>query len=141
MGIDQTLVTLGGIAFIAGIIWFFWGPRGEGVNAAVTASGFQEAMVLVKGGYTPDVIVVEHGRPVRLTFQREETASCSEMVIFEDFGKSAHLPTGEAVAILNTERMSCDTTTLVTFSSRWSFMISRVIVPVVSGSSPDVGSS
>ena len=99
MAIDQTLVTLGGIAFIAAIIWFFRGPRGEGVNAALTASGFQEAMVLVKGGYTPDVIVVEHGRPVRLTFQREETASCSEMVIFEDFGKSAHLPTGEAVAI------------------------------------------
>ena len=40
-----------------------------------------------------------------------------------------------------TERMSCDTTTLVTPSSRCSFMISRVIVPVVSGSSPDVGSS
>lgn len=99
MGIDQILVTLGGIAFIALITWFFWGPKAEGVTAGITTSGYQEAMVLVKGGYTPDVIVVEHGRPVRLTFQREETASCSEMVIFQDFGKSAHLPTGEAVQI------------------------------------------
>ncbi len=99
MGIDQVLVTLGGVAFIALTVWFFWGPKGEGVKAGVTSSGYQEAMVLVKGGYTPDVIVVEHGRPVRLTFQREETASCSEMVIFQDFGKSAHLPAGEAVPI------------------------------------------
>src|SRR5207253_4708241 len=36
------------------------------------------------------------------------------------------------------ERISCDTTTLVTPSSRGSFMMSRVIVPVVSGSRPDV---
>ena len=99
MGIDQVAVTTGGALFIALVVWFFWGPKGEGVAAGVTSSGYQEAMVLVKGGYTPDVIVVEHGRPVRLTFQREETASCSEMVIFEDFGKSAHLPTGEAVSI------------------------------------------
>ena len=34
-----------------------------------------------------------------------------------------------------------DTTMLVTPSSCCSFMISRVIVPVVSGSSPEVGSS
>jgi plastocyanin domain-containing protein len=56
-------------------------------------------MVLVKGGYTPDVIVVRHGKPVRLSFRREETAACSEMVVFGDFGKSARLPTGETVPV------------------------------------------
>ncbi|MCC6175707.1 MAG: cupredoxin domain-containing protein, partial [Chloroflexi bacterium] len=66
---------------------------------AVTSGGYQEAMVLVKGGYTPDVIVVQHGKPVRLNFRREETAACSEMVVFGDFGKSATLPTGETVAV------------------------------------------
>ena len=45
------------------------------------------------------------------------------------------------VAMRNADRMSCETTMLVTFSSRWSFMIRCVIVPVVSGSRPDVGSS
>ena len=49
--------------------------------------------------------------------------------------------TATLVAMRKTERISCDTTTLVTFSSRWSFMMSRVMVPVVSGSRPDVGSS
>jgi plastocyanin domain-containing protein len=45
------------------------------------------------------VIVVEHGKPVRLRFRREETASCSEIVQFPDFGKSAKLPTGEEVIL------------------------------------------
>jgi plastocyanin domain-containing protein len=56
-------------------------------------------MVLVKGGYTPDVIVVEKGKPVRLNFVRTESASCSEMVLFPDFKKSAKLPEGETVAV------------------------------------------
>ena len=36
---------------------------------------------------------------MRLNFRREETAACSEMVIFSDFNKSAKLPTGETVSI------------------------------------------
>ena len=53
--------------------------------------------MLVKGGYTPDVIVVEAGKPVRLNFVRQESASCSEMVLLPSFGKSARLPEGETV--------------------------------------------
>ena len=93
------LVILGGVILIVGIAWFFWGPRQGGVRAASTSSGYQEAMVLVKGGYTPDVIVVQHGKPVRLNFRREETTACSEMVVFAAFGKSAKLPEGETVPI------------------------------------------
>lgn len=92
-------IILGGIAVNLGIALFFWGPRRSGTRAALASNGYQEAMVLVKGGYTPDVIVVQHDKPVRLHFRREETAACSEMVIFNDFGKSAMLPTGETVTI------------------------------------------
>jgi plastocyanin domain-containing protein len=97
--LDKLLVTLGGLGAIAFIVWFFWLWRSKGVQAALTSSGYQEALILVKGGYTPDVIVVEHGRTVCLNFRREETAACSEMVIFSDFNKSARLPTGETVSI------------------------------------------
>jgi plastocyanin domain-containing protein len=76
-------VIIGGMALIAGIALFFWGPSRTGVRATVSSSGYQEALVLVKGGYTPDVIVVQHGKPVRLSFRREETAACSEMVVRE----------------------------------------------------------
>lgn len=99
MSITNILVLLGGVVLIGGIAWFFWGPRKSGLRAAATSSGYQEAMILVKGGYTPDVIIVQHGKPVRFNFRREETAACSEMVIFNDFGKSAHLPTGETVPV------------------------------------------
>lgn len=96
---DKLLVIVLGLGVIAGIAWFFWGPRTGGYRAPVATSGYQEAMILVKGGYTPDVIVVEHGKPVRLNFRREETAACSEMVVLSDFGKSATLPEGEIVPV------------------------------------------
>ena len=99
MLLDKVLVTLGGMGAIAFIAWFFWLWKKEGVRAPLTSSGYQETLILVKGGYTPDVIVVERGKPVRLNFRREETAACSEQVIFSDFNKSAQLPTGETVAI------------------------------------------
>jgi plastocyanin domain-containing protein len=99
MSADQILVTLGGLAAIAFIVWFFWRVKRRGVKAALSSGGYQEAMVLVKGGYTPDVIVVEKGKPVRLNFVRAESASCSEMVLFPDFNKSAKLPEGDTVQI------------------------------------------
>lgn len=99
MTLTDILVILGSMALIGGIAWFFWGPRKSGFRASLTSGGYQEAMILVKGGYTPDVIVVQHGRPVRLNFRREETAACSEMVVFSDFGKSARLPEGQTVPL------------------------------------------
>lgn len=99
MSPDRWFVTLAALALVAFVVWFFWLKKSKGTAAATTSSGVQEAMILVKGGYTPDVIVVKAGRPVRLNFRREETSSCSEVVQFPDFGKSARLPTGELVAV------------------------------------------
>lgn len=96
---DRILVNLIGLGLIGFIVWFFWLLRTKGVRAAVTSGGYQEQMVLVKGGYTPDVIVVERGKPVRLNFVRQESASCSEMVMLPAFNKSANLPEGQTVAV------------------------------------------
>jgi plastocyanin domain-containing protein len=96
---DRWVVLILGIFLIVFIVWFFWLKRTTGVRAAETSTGYQEVMVLVKGGYTPDTIIVRHGKPVRINFRREETAGCSDKVIFADFQKSADLPTGELVAV------------------------------------------
>ena len=96
---DKIIVTLGGLAAITFIVWFFWLATKAGVKAGLSSTGYQEVMILVKGGYTPDVIVVERGKPVRLNFVRAESAACSEMVLFPDFNKSAKLPEGETVPI------------------------------------------
>jgi plastocyanin domain-containing protein len=96
---DRWIVTVTGLALIGFIVWFFWLKRTTGFRASETSGGYQEAMILVRGGYTPDTIIVHSGRPVRLNFRREETASCSDKVIFTDFQKSAELPTGQTVAV------------------------------------------
>jgi plastocyanin domain-containing protein len=96
---DQIIVTVGGVAAAVGVAWFFWFKRSSGVRATTVSDGYQEVMILVKGGYTPDTIRVTTGRPVRLLFRREETASCSEQVVLADYGKSAPLPTGMVVPI------------------------------------------
>ena len=103
---DKIFVTLLGFAAIAFIVWFFWMVKKPGVKAAVSSSGYQELMVLVKGGYTPDVIVVQKGRPVRLTFTRQESSACSEKVLFPDFNQNALLPEGEQVTLEFTPEQS-----------------------------------
>ena len=99
MTLDKIRVVMLGAGAITFIVWFFWLAKKEGVKAGVTSSGYQEAMVLVKGGYSPDTIVVQAGLPARLTFRREESSPCSEMVVFGDFGKSIKLPEGELVPV------------------------------------------
>ena len=95
----QVLITVTGIALSVFIAWFFWfAPKGKTL-AAIGASGAQEVAIIVKGGYTPDLIVVKAGRPVRLRFTRQESSACSEMVLFPDFNQSAKLPEGEEVNV------------------------------------------
>ncbi len=91
MDTTEILVLAAGLGAIAFVLWYFFGER-ERVAARTGGSGVQEIKVTVKGGYSPDVIVVEQGRPVRLDFYRDETASCSEQVIFGDFGIARDLP-------------------------------------------------
>ena len=96
---DKIVVDLVGLSLIGFIVWFFWLVKTKGVQAALVSGGYQEQMVLVKGGYTPDVIVVERGKPVRLNFVRQESASCTEMVLIPGFNKSAKLPEGETIPV------------------------------------------
>lgn len=99
MTADRWFVLISGLSLVALIVWFFWLKRSTRTRAADVSGGYQEAMILVKGGYTPDTIVVRAGKPARLNFRREETASCSDKVIFPDFNKSAELPTGQTVPV------------------------------------------
>lgn len=92
MDTSQIFVTTSGIAAIFGVVWFFFLGERQRVRATVVAGGLQEIRVRVKGGYDPDVIVVEKGRPVRLDFYRDETISCSDTVVFGDFGIARPLP-------------------------------------------------
>src|SRR2546422_11733771 len=82
----QIVVTALGVGAIVWVLWYFLFSRGKAVAATAGTEGVQEVHVTVKGGYTPDTIVVQAGKPVRLQFYRDETADCSERLVLEGFG-------------------------------------------------------
>jgi plastocyanin domain-containing protein len=94
----EVIVVVGGIAGVGFVLWYFFGPK-ERVAAAVGEAGVQEVKVTVEGGYAPDVIVVKKDKPMRLDFYRNETASCSDRVIFGDFGIAKELPAYKTTTI------------------------------------------
>lgn len=91
-------VLVASAVIIAAILWFFFGERAK-VSAGIAESGVQEIKITVKGGYSPDVIVVRQGVPVRLDFYRDENSSCTEQVVFGDFGIARSLPAFETTPI------------------------------------------
>jgi plastocyanin domain-containing protein len=94
------IVNLFGLGLIALIVWYFWLSKPtQGALAAMGKGRAHEAFVVGKGGYSPDTIRVEAGRPVRLVFNRQEADLCSEKVIFDSFGVSADLPEGKNVPV------------------------------------------
>jgi plastocyanin domain-containing protein len=127
MDIAEIIVLGGGIAAVAFVLWYFFGPK-ERVAARVGEAGVQEVKVVVEGGYAPDVIVVKQGKPVRLDFYRNEAASCSDRVIFSDFGIARNLPAFETTSIAFTP----DTAGEFTFTCGMNMMRGKLIVePVV----------
>lgn len=99
MDTAEIIVTLGGLAAIAWIVWYFFLGERQKTQAVTGAAGVQEVTVIVKGGYTPDTIVVKRGRPVRLNFFRDEVNSCSDTVVFGDLGVAKPLPAHQTTAV------------------------------------------
>jgi len=87
----QIAVTLLGLAAVAWINWYFF-LAGRSSATAVADGGLQRVRVEVKGGYTPSVVRVRAGVPVRLEFHRDETNTCTEEVVLPDFGIRTFLP-------------------------------------------------
>ena len=95
----QVAVTALGVVAIVWVLWYFLFSRGTAVAATASVGGVQEVRITVKGGYTPDTIVVQAGKPVRLQFYRDETADCSERVVFERFDIDTQLPPFQTTAV------------------------------------------
>ncbi|MHA3772420.1 cupredoxin domain-containing protein [Verrucomicrobiota bacterium sgz303538] len=94
----EITVVVTGIVLIIATLWFFFGPR-QATTAQASGTGLQEVTVHVKGGYSPNLIEVKQGRPVRLTFVRQEDSSCTEQVVLSEFGIVRDLPKGKPVPV------------------------------------------
>ena len=98
-GIDWVVV-LGAAAGIATVNWYFFVAGRAPVSALVAQSaGAAEVGIVVDGGYSPSTVRVKAGQPVRLVFDRKDTSSCSEEVVFPAFGIRKYLPTGQRTVI------------------------------------------
>lgn len=96
------LVIFAGLAAIGWVNWYFFlAGRSPAVaaSAATGAGETQQHVITVDGGYSPAVVKVKAGRPVRLVFDRRDTGSCSEEVVFPDFGLRRFLPTGKQTVV------------------------------------------
>ena len=71
MTMPDVLVIVAGVAAIGGLAWFFFKPR-QAAQAKLEGS-VQSVNITVKGGYSPSLIRVQPGTPVRLRFDRQET--------------------------------------------------------------------
>ena len=127
---SQILVTVGGAFAVAMVVWFFLLGERVRTRAADGVGGVQEIDVVVKGGYSPDTIVVEKGRPVRLNFDRKESASCSDTVVFGDFGIAKPLPAFKTTPVEFTPTQAGE----FTFTCGMNMLRGRLIVEEPKGS-------
>jgi len=95
----EVFVTVTGLAAIAWVNWYFFLARREAVTAAGAATEPQRARIVVRGGYSPAAVRVQAGRPVRLEFDRQENAGCTEEVVFPDFGIRTYLPAHKTTSV------------------------------------------
>ncbi len=102
--LELVVVLLAG-ALIAWVNWYFFVAgrvpvlASVAVNPATSMAGPVEVVIEVDGGYSPNSVRVKAGRPVRLVFDRKDDSSCSEEVVFPDFGVRKYLPTGQRTTI------------------------------------------
>ena len=100
-GTDWAVIAAGIVA-IAWVNWYFF-VAGRSPAPVANASSRGEAQqgytITVEGGYDPAVLRVKAGRPVRLVFDRRDSGSCSEEIVFPDFGIRRFLPTGKKTVV------------------------------------------
>jgi P-type Cu+ transporter len=97
MNVAGIIVLLAAAGAIAGLGWFFFGPRRA--RAAELAGGVQRVQVSVRGGYSPNVIRARQGVPLELVFDRQESGDCTSRVVFGDLQVSATLPAHERTTV------------------------------------------
>ncbi len=90
MNAADIAVIAGGLSLTGLLGWFFFGPKKA--HSAEQVGYVQEVKVTVKGGYSPDLVRVRQGVPLRILFDRQESGECTSRVVFPDFALNQALP-------------------------------------------------
>ena len=90
-------VLIGSLITLVGLGWFFFAPRRA--TEVLTEGNEQTIDVVVKGGYSPDTIRATAGVPLRITFDRQESGSCTEKVLIPAFRIALDLPANRRTSV------------------------------------------
>jgi plastocyanin domain-containing protein len=98
---SKVAVVILGLAAIAWINWYFFlaERRAAAVAAKVGATGLQQVVIRVEGGYEPARVRLRAGSPARLVFDRREDSSCSEEVVIPELGIRRFLPAHQRTGV------------------------------------------
>lgn len=93
MQLDNIIVTAAGIGVIVFVYWFFLMKKDKAVVVSDSVD------ILVKGGYSPDTIVIAKGKKITLRFTRQDPSSCLEEVVVPEFKIRKFLPLNQTVSV------------------------------------------
>jgi len=99
MSAPDWIVIAVGLAAVLWVNWYFFLADRAPVIQSASAALPDEVTVVVRGSYAPSTIRARAGAPLRLRFDRQETASCSEEVVFPDFGLRRFLPAHQQTVV------------------------------------------
>lgn len=93
MSLDKIIVSISSLAAIALTYWFFLMKNEKELKATDSID------ILVKGGYSPENIVIKKGQTTKLNFLRKDPSSCLEEVVIPDFHIKKFLPLNKKFTI------------------------------------------
>lgn len=93
-------VLIGSLVLLVGLGWFFFAPRRA--TQVLSVGNEQTIDVIVKGGYSPDTIQATAGVPLRITFDRQESGSCTDKVLIPAFRVALDLPANRRTSVVFT---------------------------------------
>ena len=95
----KIVVLIAGLALIGFIGWWFFGKHQVAQTNAKVNDDQQIVDVEVKGGYSPEVVVLKQGVPATLNFTGTDSSSCLDRVVFSDFGINQALPQNQKESV------------------------------------------
>lgn len=91
MTLTQGIVLIITIALIICVGWWFLGKHDSKTGTSKVANNHQTANITVKGGYSPQRIVLKKGVPATVNFHMKDNTACLSHVVFADLGVNADL--------------------------------------------------
>ncbi|OZG75342.1 plastocyanin [Hahella sp. CCB-MM4] len=93
---NTLLVNVIGLALLAFVIYWFWLAK---PSKGTKAESGKITIKVANGVYSPAVIEAPAGKPISLSFLREDPSPCAQKVVFADLDISEDLPLGKTKTI------------------------------------------